>query len=155
MSCSSISGRGTEQAVKAIVSFVKIYKLLGMTDKIRGNIMNACRGQLSPKCQPVKLQEFQVLFPFGWGEKERRVEEQYGGPEEMNQHSSYREAIKVSWHQSTMNARTPNGSKSNLNVPKTARRQTDGDGKEASNRSPFLLMVACCCSWLLRISVMG
>lgn len=145
MNCNSISGRSTEQAVKVVVLLVKIYKLPGMTNKIRGNIINACRGQLLPKCQPMKFQKFQVLLPFGWGEKEGRVLEHHSGPEELQQPRSHREAVEASWHQSTMFAHIPNGSKKNLNVPKTASRQTDGDGKEASNRSPFLFMAACCC----------
>jgi len=142
-------GRGNKQAVKAIVSFVKIYKLLGMTNKIRGDLVNACRGQLSQKCQPVMLQEFQLLLHFGWDQKEGRVEEQHWGPEEMKQYGRYREEVEVSWQQSMMNARTPNRNKKNSNVCKTASRQMHGDVNEASNKSPLLLTVASCCSYLL------
>lgn len=38
-----------------------------------------------PKHQPMKLEEFQVLLPFGWGVEEGRVEEKHRGPEEMKQ----------------------------------------------------------------------
>ena len=69
MKCSSSSGRGTEQAVKAIVSSVKIYKLLGMTN-IRRNIMNACREQLLSKCQPMNCKNFKYFFLLG-GEKRK------------------------------------------------------------------------------------
>lgn len=47
--------------------------------------MKGCRGQLLLKRQPLKLEEFQVLLPFGWGVKEGRVKEERRGPEEMKQ----------------------------------------------------------------------
>lgn len=77
------------------------------------------------------------------------------GAGELKWCRSSREAVGLSWQQSTKDAHTPNRSTKNLHVPKTAGRQTDGDGREASNGSPFLIAEACCCFWLLIISVRG
>lgn len=130
---SNVSGGGTEQAVK------KIYRLLGMTNKVRGNV-NACRGRESVSLWSCKN-------PF-WAGRKGRVEEQLGGPEGMKQCRSYREAEEASWHHSTRDARTPNGNRKYLNACLHAILGTDGHGRAPSNWSSFLLSVACCCSWL-------